>query len=253
MPTVCYRAYGRSVAIEAPSEVLTAARDRLPPAYRIADVQPERTWRVDGAGRVSANGEDLGGSSDLAIAAELLLSHLELWVAEHARRFVFVHAGCVAVDGRAIVIPGRTMSGKSSLTAALVRAGATYYSDEYAVIDARGWIRPYPRKLAIRPYDGGPNRRVPVSELGGLAGRSPVRADVIAVLRFDVAAGWDVQPLSRGQSVLQLIDNTVPARSRPRAVLTALERVTAETCALLGTRGDADEAAAELMRLLRSR
>ena len=37
--------------------------------------------------------------------------------------------------GRAIVIPGRTFSGKSTLVAELVRAGATYYSDEYAVED----------------------------------------------------------------------------------------------------------------------
>jgi hypothetical protein len=250
VPAVTYRAYGRTVRIVAPDMVLATAADRLPPSYRLTDADPERTWHVDDAGTVTAAGEVLGGSSDQTVAAEILMSHLELWVAEHAARRVFVHAGCVAVDGRAIVIPGRTMSGKSSLTAALVRAGATYYSDEYAVVDARGFIRPYPRKLAIRPYDGGPNRRVPAADFGGVTGRAPVRAGLVVVLRYDATTGWAVAPLTRGQSVLHLIDNTVPARTRPRAVLTALTALTDGATALTGTRGDADEAAAHLLALL---
>src|SRR5215831_2410197 len=77
-------------------------------------------------------------------------SHLQLTVAEYAPRHIFVHAGVVAWNGNAILIPGPSFSGKSTLVAELLRAGATYYSDEYAVIDDQGKVLPYPRDLRIR-------------------------------------------------------------------------------------------------------
>src|SRR5438105_4028110 len=77
-------------------------------------------------------------------------SDLRLTVAEFARRRVFVHAGVVGWRGQAIVLPGRTHTGKSTLVAELLRAGATFYSDEYAVLDARGRVHPYPEPLSLR-------------------------------------------------------------------------------------------------------
>jgi hypothetical protein len=183
-------------------------------------------------------------------AIEAVLSDLELWIAECARNRVFVHAGCVAVDGLAMVLPGRSTSGKSSLTAALVRAGAEYYSDEYAIFDSQGLVRPYPRMLAMRPYDGAPARRISVEELGGRSGKGLARVKLVAALRFDPFAGWQAQPLTRGLALLRLLDNTVAARSRPRAALFALERATQGVSAIEGTRGDADAAAAHLLSLL---
>jgi len=199
---------------------------------------------------VVVENEVLSVRTDMVEATEAVLSDLELWIAECARNRVFVHAGCVAVDGQAIVLPGRSMSGKSSLTAALVRAGADYYSDEYAVFDNRGLVRPYPRRLAIRPYEGAAVQRVPAEELGGRVGRAPARVELIAALRFDPGAGWQPEPLTRGPAVLRLLDNTVAARSRPRAVLSALEGATLDARAVEGTRGDADETAARLMSIL---
>src|ERR1700722_13695640 len=53
-------------------------------------------------------------------------SNVGIFVAENASDYVFVHAGCVSLNGKAILIPGRSYSGKSSLVAALLCAGATY-------------------------------------------------------------------------------------------------------------------------------
>jgi hypothetical protein len=209
--------------------------ERLPPTYVQVDADPERTF------------SDSGGVE----SAQLLLSELELWVAEHARRYVFVHAGCAVWQGRAIVLPGRTMSGKSSLTAALVRAGATYYSDEYAVLDPSGRVRPYARSLSMRPYAGGPATRVPVEELGGRAGRGPAEVGLVAHLRYD-GGPTTLTPVSRGRSVLHLIDNTIPAQTRPRAVMTALTAAVGQAITLDGTRGDADETAMLLVDQLSS-
>src|SRR5262245_100418 len=58
--------------------------------------------------------------------------NLQIWGASMAPRLAFVHAGVVGWRGKAIVIPGFSHSGKSTLTAALVRAGATDWSDKSA-------------------------------------------------------------------------------------------------------------------------
>lgn len=231
---VVLRAYGRTVGLTGPRAVIDELLTRLPPTYRRSDAEPERVWHVE---------------SDNLEQAGWVLSELELWVAEHARRFVFVHAGCVVWQRRAVVLPGRTMSGKSSLTAALVRAGATYYSDEYAVLDAHGVVRPYARPLSLRPYDGGPARRVPVGVLGGRAGGGPVPVGLVAELQYDGGA-YSPTTVSPGRSVLLLVDNTIPAQSRPRAVLTALTATVTKAVTISGVRGDADEAAAGLLAAL---
>jgi hypothetical protein len=253
--TMALRAYGRTVAVSGPADSLDIVRERLPPSYRASDGEPQRRWRIsvrDDMWRSDNDDEQLALVDNVVTASEIVLSDLELWVAEHARRHIFVHAGCVVVDGRAIVIPGRSMSGKTSLTAALIRAGASYWSDEYAVLDSHGAVRPYARRLAIRPYDGGLPRRVDAETMGAVTGRGPRPVGVVVVLRYDGEVGWDVRPLTRGQAVLQLLDNTIPARSRPRAVLTALDRATERAQCMSGTRGDADEAATIIVGKLRN-
>ncbi len=45
-----------------------------------------------------------------------------------------VHASCVAVDGRAILIGGRSGSGKSDLSLRLVDRGAQLVSDDYTLV-----------------------------------------------------------------------------------------------------------------------
>ena len=87
-------------------------------------------------------------SMDLARVFEVLETDLQLFVAEMARRRLFVHAGVVGWNGRAIVIPGRSFSGKTTLVGEMLRNGATYYSDEYAVFDSRGRVHPYPSSLS---------------------------------------------------------------------------------------------------------
>ena len=255
MSTLGLRAFGRTIALDGPELFLATALERLPSNYRLSPLAtPERRWAVS---ELSSSGwaaavddHTLAVRASLVDTTEIVLSDLELWIAEYARRQVFVHAGCVAVDGHAILLPGRSMSGKSSLTAALVRAGAEYYSDEYAVLDSQGLVRPYPRALSIRPHDGAPRHRVTAEELGGKRGRGPATVEVIAALRLDRDASWQTEAVTRGPAVLRLLDNTVAARSRPRAALSALESATQDACVLEGTRGDADEAAARLLSIL---
>jgi hypothetical protein len=49
---------------------------------------------------------------------------------------------------------------------------------------------------------------------------------------------------------LGLLENTVPAQSRPHESLAAIERTTKSAQGIRGTRGEADEAAAILLEML---
>jgi hypothetical protein len=254
LPTLLLRAYGRTVTLDGPSAALAAARDRLPQTYRTATTPGERRWEVrehpDDNWAAVVESRVITFRRNLVEAVDAVLSDLELWIAEYSRKWVFVHAGCMTVEGLAILIPGRTMSGKSQLAAALVRAGAQYYSDEYAVLDNWGQVRPYARKPMLRVNGATAATPISVEELGGTVGRGPAPVGLIADLCFDPGVGWRTSALTRGRAVLRLLDNAVAARSRPRAVLAALDGATLHAQALQGTRGDADDAAARLLELV---
>src|SRR5258708_32188866 len=113
-------------------------------------------------------------STNLDDVFERFESDLRLFVGEYARHRVFVHAGVVVWKGKAIVIPGRSYSGKSTLVAALVRAGATYYSDEYAVFDSKGLVHPFSKPLEIREEGEVIQSRITVGQLGGKSGTKPL-------------------------------------------------------------------------------
>src|SRR5713101_9258016 len=115
-------------------------------------------------------------------------SHVQLTVAEHAPRRVFVHAGVVGWNGRAILIPGLSHSGKTTLVHQLVGAGATYYSDEYAVIDERGRVHSYPRPLGIRAPNSPEAKKVRAEEIGAAVGRKTLRVGLVLSTSFKKGA-----------------------------------------------------------------
>jgi serine kinase of HPr protein (carbohydrate metabolism regulator) len=45
-----------------------------------------------------------------------------------------LHASCVAIGGRAVLISGRSGSGKSDLTLRLIDRGASLVSDDYSIV-----------------------------------------------------------------------------------------------------------------------
>jgi serine kinase of HPr protein (carbohydrate metabolism regulator) len=49
-----------------------------------------------------------------------------------------LHASCIAIDGRAVLIEGLSGSGKSDLTLRLIDRGATLVSDDYTFIRRGG-------------------------------------------------------------------------------------------------------------------
>jgi hypothetical protein len=188
-------------------------------------------------------------TQDLEQLFEALSSDLRLYVAEYAKKRVFVHAGVVGWRNRAILIPGRSFSGKSTLTAELVRAGATYYSDEYAILDARGRVHPFLKPLSMR--NGGEEQTdVAAEQLGAVAEDRPVPVALIVVSNFKPAASWRPRVLSTGQGVLELLANTVAARRQPALTLATLGKAVTGASVLKSNRGEAAPTAAEILRWL---
>lgn len=175
---------------------------------------------------------------------------LKLFVAEAARRRVFVHAGVVGWKGKAIVIPGRSYTGKTTLVAELVRQGATYYSDEYAVLDERGCVHPYLRPLSIRDGKSGKVSRVTALSLGGKLGAKPLPVGMVVVSNYREGAKWRPRKLSAGEGALEMLANTVPARSRPEETFTALRELVPHAQILKGIRGEAREMVDSILREL---
>ena len=173
-------------------------------------------------------------------AIDAFEADLQLFVADTAPRRVFVHAGVVGLRGKAIVIPGRSFSGKTSLVAALVKAGATYYSDEYAVLDERGRVHHYARPLSIR--EKGPlekPKKYRVELLGGKPGAKPLPVGMVVVSKYEAGARWRPRRLSEGEGALELMANTVSARRQPEAMLEAIREVVSVAPVWKGTRGEA--------------
>jgi hypothetical protein len=178
----------------------------------------------------------------------LFESNVQLYIAEHSPRRVFVHAGVVGWQGQAIVIPGRSFSGKTSLVVELLKAGATYYSDEYAVLDERGLVHPYPRLLSVRDNGSFTSTKHSVEELGGKAGKKPLPIGLVLASKYKEGARFRPREMTEGESVLAMFNNTVSARRQPAfALATIRQAITGAQC-LRGRRGEAAETVTAVLK-----
>ena len=186
----------------------------------------------------------------LDVAVNALDQQLRLHIAAKAPGLIFVHAGVVALQGRALVIPGESFSGKTTLVRALVQSGAMYYSDEYAVLDPEGCVHPYARRLSIRSEDGLPEGERHVGEFGGIAAEESAELAVVALTRYRAESRWEPRELSQADGVVALLANAVPAQERPREALQVLRRAVRGARILEGDRGDSRLAAPQFLKEL---
>lgn len=260
---LCFQSYGVRVGIRVNQpEFLDRLRRVLPPGWKeIPSPLVNRIYSLV----VGSNGTEtrlrrfhvlyagvgrLARTMELQEALDTLEADLQLYVASAARDRVFVHAGAVGWRGRAVILPGRSWAGKTSLVAALLRVGATYYSDEYAVLDARGRVHPYPRPLGIRGGVDMRPERYPAEALGGVPGVEPLPVGLVALSEYRPGARWRPRPLSPGNAILELLANTVPARRRPKGALAALHQVVRQAPTVKGNRGEAEQVAAAILDTL---
>lgn len=253
--------YGRRIGIRSNDpDVLDQLYKHLPPGWKPSSGNVvERLYSLVTGGPVArANVRRfnilygditrLARSTDLSQVLETFESDLRLFVAETARRKVFVHAGVVGWRGQAILIPGQSMSGKTSLVLEMVRAGATYYSDEYAVLDEQGRVHPFPKTLSIREQSLYKQTEYAVETFGGRRGIKPLPVGLVIVSHYKAGARWRPQTVSAGQAILELLAHTISARQQPEKALTVLQQALARASILKGVRGEAHELAGSLIK-----
>lgn len=248
-------AFGARFEVRFPASLDARVRALLPPGSRPDKAGGNaRVFELEAKGDgflLRAGGRRLGSPLDEAAALDALGSALERHVAFHPGEYVFVHAGVVALGGRALVLPGRSGAGKSTLVAALVTAGATYVSDEWAVIDGEGRIHPFPRSLRLRTPRGW--FRIDPRQTDARIARRPLDLAAVVVTRHRSGAELQLSPLGPSRACLALVAHAPAARSRPQAALPSLRRATQGALCYEGPRGEASEAARVLLSLLRSR
>ncbi len=264
-PAARYRAFGVTFSLTCEDPQLRAAAVAvLPPGTTPATGVAPAGDDAGGSFTVTTNAGDhhnvaldgiaLVSAASREVALGLLDAQVRVYVAARAPDLVFVHAGVVARHRRAIAIPGSSFTGKTTLVAALVRAGATYLSDEYAPLDEHGRVHPFPRPLSIRATDMADALEQRPDQLGDVADpRASVQLGAIVVTRYVAGATWEARVTTGGQGALALLSNTVPARERPRESLKAVARAAEGVVVLEGIRGEAQPAAAAILETLQAR
>lgn len=245
MPKVALSAFGLVLELNAPMAIvgpIVAALGHCsrPVATEQTDIRAAVRRGVDGQFEGHVGGETFSSESTAALVVELP-RRIEAVLAENCPTHVFVHAGVVCLGGRVVVLPGGSRAGKSTAVEALVRAGATYWSDEFAPVDLDGRVVPFPRPLNRRVGE-----RTELVTLPGPTEHSPRPVKRVVLARYEPGSRWAPAPLSRGEALLRLIEHTVPVRQRPAQALGALDRLLEAATVEAGLRGDADEFAAAL-------
>ena len=200
--------------------------------------------------RVVINDEFVVAVSTLHDAALAVVKALDDAVVHRMKKFRAVHAGAVLIEGSALVIPGTTHAGKSSLVAELLRRGASHLSDEYALIDSEGRAHSYPRPLLLR--NGRPMQSLVLpEELNSSFVSHPAPVGWILAVDYVPSGEWDVQEISQSSAVMILLRNTPHEMAQSPEMIDSFVRVAGNAVCLAGKRGDAVEAANRVLDLVR--
>jgi hypothetical protein len=199
--------------------------------------------------QLEVNGSTVAASATMPYLFTLIQQAADDGMIRHLQHQTAIHAGTVVHQGKAIVLPGPSGSGKSLLVQELLRQGAEYCSDEYAILDRQGRAHPYPRALMIRR---GSEEQHPVlaSELQAKVCDRPACVSLFMFLRYEPgAAGLDVRPLDRSEALIRLLQDTPHVMAEKSDVLDPLKAAVSLAASFEGVRGEISRAAAEILRL----
>ncbi len=248
-------AYGCNLLVEAPDSAVLKAVDRhlLPGLPRVAEFagEPDGVAQIEvvnGGLELVTEGERRVFAASVLQMMQFLIRALDDVVIRNLRGWFAVHAGTVAWRERAILVPGMSHAGKSSLVAALLRRGAIYYSDEYAMIDPNGLVHPYPRPVLLR-YGTCFQEPVLPEDLNSFGGSTPVPMGWIFEVKYAEGGAWNVEPMEQSQAVFALLQNTPHILIDSPTMMSHFERAAQRATGFRGERGEADDAAERILQI----
>lgn len=173
---------------------------------------------------------------------------IEQTVARRAPHSLFVHAGVVGWRGVGIVIPGRGPTGKSTLVADLVRRGAVYYSDTFAVLDGQGRVHSYRGQLGVGSEDQPHDLRLIREE----SPAEPLPIGLIVSGGYAPEAVWRPAVVRGPHAALPLADSMVVAREQAAQMPQIIGQIAAGAVGLRGPRAEGEEVATLLLDIVDS-
>lgn len=224
------------------SNVKTVATSRKP------DQVIELTKSKSGSYRFAHNGKYLASGRSRKKFFKFFDTIVRVSVGESAKNLVFIHAGVVGWKGRAILMPGDSFTGKSTLVAALVKNGADYYSDDFAILDAKGLVQPFPRAISMRTNDGNYTPyELSIDKLGGAVGKKRVPIGMILFTEYKTRTRWNPEVLTPGQGILEIIPFILSFKPQPEFSLKVLNKVADNAIIASSSRGHAEHFAKTLL------
>ncbi len=277
MSAMRFRALGHAFAVVADDPALAGYLARLlapfavdepvPRAYTIAGPDPSR-----GTATLSYDGAVVLADATPPHVLATLLWHVNAEVLARTPDAVLLHAAAAELDGTAVVLPAVSGSGKTTLVAGLVRAGMRYLTDEAVAVDPHTLtIAPFAKPLSIDPgsfavladlepaadeappWTAGPLQwHLTPDELGADRLAGPARPGVVVTPRYEAGAPVRLEPLTPGETLLVLADNTFAFHDARRRNLQVLAGVAERTRGYRLTGGDLDECVAAVLAICRA-
>lgn len=198
----------------------------------------------DGRHLVRFEDEKVSNAASPQSAVATLLWHVNRSTVRHSGRFVLLHAAAAEADGRAVLLPARMESGKTTTVAGLVRAGLRYLTDEAVAIDPETLlVHPFHKALSVDPgsWEVLSDLRPSVEEdheifqaaqwhvdprsVRADALAPPARPVLIAAPRYEKGARTELRPLSRARALVTMCENSFNVRDHGKAGVVALGEV----------------------------
>jgi hypothetical protein len=250
---------GLGVRVELTSEntdLAEAAWQRLPVDWKKSPAPSEISSEIDiavdfsrsrlgGGWRLTLDGRRIAAAVDSEDLLAAFEHHLPIAVASRTDRGVALHAALVSWQGKGVLLPGVSFSGKSTLVAALVDAGARFEADDLVLVEGSGAARGIPRALVLRE-NRGRTRRSPAS-LGWQPRLHPLPVERVLFLRFDPAGRLAWEPLTPATAALFLFAHAIDTKRDPARLLTALSALVSGSRTVQGLRGEAPSAARRIL------
>lgn len=222
-------------------------------SFEDADSAPkEFTYRFltneDGSVSYDLDGILEGSLSESRLGSDRFLnSMIRAHIAGRTKNWVFVHAGVVVWKDRAIIIPGQSHQGKTTLVSELIRIGAGYMSDEFAILDADGLVHPFDRDLAVRFDADLGAESIPPSEFGAHRVTEPTPAGMVLFTGFKENSTWLPKRISVGNGILAAIPQVIPFSFNTEFALKVLNTTFNRAIIVESDRGEAVEAAPRIL------
>lgn len=221
-----YHLHGKSVRVVLHRpELVAEIAPRLEPLVAPLPAQPNATVEVTGSGDVYyvfSGGECVGSEDNAAAARVVVLQELVRSTHSETQWAAILHAGACGVNGRCVIFPAESHSGKTTLAVALMHAGLRFFGDDSVPIEAGSWTIPVmPFSLMIREgsWPAVSARfpdfaQTPVQSRDGQEVRflhplcpshhDRARAEAIVFSRWQANASTTVRPLDSFQALIRL-------------------------------------------------